>query len=118
MQSVQLVQLIHADRQINITKGLEGIQVFDLEDIADELDFKSIKPLLEKLAENMMISNEIIDIVKKIDDIFNNLSYGSNAYDPIFWTYDGVKNHHMWVELRKLASDIIDLIGDSKLQLL
>lgn len=102
-----------AERQINITNGLEGKHVFDLDEIADDLDFNSIKNLLENLVDNKIINKKIIDKVKKIDKIFTNLSYGSKSYEEAFWTDDGVRNHQVWVELRKLAKEVVELIEDN-----
>lgn len=96
-----------AEEQIKITLS-SAPHVFDLDEVAEDLDFERIKPHLDELLKNGSVNQLIYQTFKEIDEIFASVSYGAKDYDAVFWTDEGVRNDSLWEELRKKARVILN----------
>lgn len=84
-------------------------------DIANEWDYEDIRYFVEKLQEDDIISNEIVQGLKTICDNFDNVSKNGTQFDQTVWTTDGLLNHPFWETQRQLAKQLLNELNKIKL---
>ena len=77
-------------------------------DIANEWDYDNIRYFVEKLQNNDIISDSIVQGIKAICDNFDKVSKNGAQFDQTTWTIDGILNHPFWERQRQLARHLLN----------
>ena len=79
-------------------------------DIASDWIWNDLKNGVMQMFNQNMISNNVIDLYKEIDEKFHDISMDGATYDEEFWTLNGLKNHPLWEELRQRARELLSIL--------
>jgi len=89
-------------------KELHFLGDYMTDDIASDWIFPdSYKKFNKEYGENI-ISERASSLYEAIDRNFYDISLDGHKYDEIFWTLEGLKNHPLWNEQRRLAKELLN----------
>lgn len=91
-------------------KNIEGFALWNLpEDLVS--DWENYDYYLNRLLNSGIIDKKIADMFQEIVKRFDQVSAGGELYDVKIWTHEALKNHPFWLEQRKLAAKLLNLLN-------
>lgn len=91
-------------------KLLDFLDDYITHDIASDWIWQNIGPGVMKMFDQNLITNNEVELYKKIDKNFYDVSLDGAFYNEEFWSLNGLKNHPLWKEQRSLAKTILNTL--------
>ena len=76
--------------------------------------WENYEQVVDNLFNAKIIDKDAIDKFEVIVNNFDEASLGSENYEEIIWSLEGLKNHRFWQNQRKRAKELLIILNENK----